>query len=220
MSQSQSQFDLDWKTEEILWALAELENPATSSDIREVTTLDNTDIINYRLREKLEPRGIVDLQQPLADDGRSLPKKVTLTESGETLAADVAARRTDEASLDGTLTALSDSLDQLGTRVTQLEQRVEDSDASQSDEITETIAELRDDQDALQEQVSKLAMRFTEVDQSRYGGLSDDAIDEIKTLRVAVRGLREFVVEDLEREEELKAQVRAAADDLKSQDAN
>lgn len=213
----QKKFKTDWKTEEILWALTELDNPTTTSEIREATGLENTDIINYRLQQKLEPHGIVELQQPLADDGRSLPKEVSLTEDGEAIAEEVADRRGDQMSVDGTLTALSDSVDQLNSRITQLEQRLEGTNSS---EVSGEIEGLREEQESLQEQVSNLAMRFTEIDQSQYGGLSEDVVEEIEAMRVAIRGLREFVVEDLEREQELKAQVQSAAEDIKGEASN
>ncbi len=214
---SQKKFGADWKTEKILWALTELDNPTTTSEIREATGLENTDIINYRLRKKLEPHGIVELQQPLADDGRSLPKEVSLTEDGEAIAEEVADRQGDQMSVDGTLTALSDSVDQLNSRITQLEQRLEGTNSS---EVSDEIESIQEKQESLQEQVSNLAMRYNEIDKSQYGGFSEDTVEQIETMRVAIRALREFVVEDLEREQELKAQVQSAAEDIKGENPN
>lgn len=108
--------DLDWRSNEIIRAIADHGGQANTTEIRELTGIDNNDHVLYRLREKLAPNGLVDLHQPEAQSQRNLPKEAKLTQAG----SDLAAQLEDEDSAQTPETE-SDRLTQLETRITQLE---------------------------------------------------------------------------------------------------
>lgn len=63
---------LDWKSIEILRALADAETALTTTEVREATDLSENRIILYRISEYLEPQELVSTHQPEATgNGRS-----------------------------------------------------------------------------------------------------------------------------------------------------
>ena len=74
--------NLDWKSQEILRAIYKNNGSATTSQIRALTGIDSNDQILYRFREKLVPRGVIELEQPESETARPEPKVATFTQQG------------------------------------------------------------------------------------------------------------------------------------------
>jgi uncharacterized protein YdcH (DUF465 family) len=131
---------LDWKCHEILRAIAENDGEATTSEISALTGIENNDQILYRFRTKLKPAGLVEVTHPEYDGNAIRAKTATLTDAGWD-----AIDRLDEDSDDENIPHLSDRLDQLDARFTQIEtrldslsehiQRIEDTDEEHEKEI-------------------------------------------------------------------------------------
>lgn len=109
---------LDWKSHAILRAIAENDGTATTSEISALTGIENNDQILYRFRTKLAPAELVDLTQPESDGSSIRAKIATLTDAGW-----AALDRLDDDS--DTTASLSDQLDQLDARFTQIETRLD-----------------------------------------------------------------------------------------------
>ncbi len=88
---------LDWKSIEILRALADAETALTTTEVREATDLSENRIILYRITEYLEPQGLVSTYQPEATGTVVPAKEISLTESGHELTTDL--ETTDETGL-------------------------------------------------------------------------------------------------------------------------
>src|SRR5699024_9313917 len=125
---------LDSVAQQVLWAIAENDGTAAIGEIRDLTGIDSYSVLNYRLKEKLEPRGLVELLQPESPDGRSVGKVARLTTAGEELAEQVMDLH-DESHQQ----TLSDRLDVVETRLTALEEKHDQ--PSKADETTSTSAD-------------------------------------------------------------------------------
>lgn len=110
---------LDWKSQEILQALAEEGGQATTTEIRKRTHIDNNDHITHRYERAsvaLAPNGLIEVHDSEIDSNQRNPTyKVTLTEKG-TAFAERLSERDSSASL---------SLDE---RVERVEQRLDQFD--------------------------------------------------------------------------------------------
>ena len=109
---------LDWKCHEILRALAENEGRATTSEISERTGIENNDHILYRFRAKLRPAELVEVTQPEYDGSAIQSKTAILTDAGWE-AIDWLDEDDEEPP------QLSDRLDQLDARYSQIESRLD-----------------------------------------------------------------------------------------------
>ena len=116
---------LDWKSQEILWALAEQDGTADTSEIRALTGLENNDHVLYRLREKLVPGELVEVMQPEVENNQIPAKVVTLTPAGEAVAEKIVERQE-------TPTDISDRIERLETEVSQVQTHLEESDAQET----------------------------------------------------------------------------------------
>ena len=109
---------LDWKSHEILRAIAENDGKANTTEISALTGIENNDQILYRFRTKLRPAGLVEVTQPEYDGSAIRAKVATLTDAGWE-----AIDQLDEDSEE--TPQLSDRLDQLDARFTQIETRLD-----------------------------------------------------------------------------------------------
>jgi DNA-binding PadR family transcriptional regulator len=130
-----SQFD--WKTQEILRAIQQQDGAANTAEIRGETGIEDNNVVLYRLNDKLEPAGLVDLHQPDPENSRIQPKVATLTDAGKEAAIRLEGARGD--SMD-----LSDKVEQLEARINTIEMQTEDID-NQEREVRhdEEFEELR-----------------------------------------------------------------------------
>lgn len=129
--------EFDWMTELILKELRTMGDSGTTSELRERTGIENGDKIVYRFREKLEPAGYLETEQPPAEPGNIPAKKATLTSRGEGLADQLLdADDSDDLSI-------SAEVDQLQTEVNRLGSIVEDQQET-IDELVESHDEIID----------------------------------------------------------------------------
>jgi DNA-binding PadR family transcriptional regulator len=89
--------ELDWQAHAVIEAIHDNGGTADTSEIRTITGIDDYNVVLYRLNEKLEPSGLVDLMQPDPDGGRPRAKVVTLTKRGKALAERLTADEDDSA---------------------------------------------------------------------------------------------------------------------------
>lgn len=82
---------LDWKSEAIIAALYGSDGEATTPELSGLTGIDDNRQILYRLREKLEPEGLVEVGQadPREGGGRIPPTQARLTSNGEEFAEEL-----------------------------------------------------------------------------------------------------------------------------------
>lgn len=112
-----SQFD--WKAQEVLRAIQQHDGDANTAEIRGQTGIEDNNVVLYRLNDKLEPAGLVELHQPDPENSRIQPKVATLTDAGREAAVQLEEARDD--SID-----LSDKVEQLETRINSVETQVTD----------------------------------------------------------------------------------------------
>ena len=110
---------LDWKSQAILVALDDAGGSATTTEVRNLTGLDNNDIIRYRFSEKLEKQGLIETTRGDTDGTRLAPTVATLTEQGQERATRLDKER--ETTMD-----LSDEVEQLRADVTSLQTQFEE----------------------------------------------------------------------------------------------
>lgn len=178
-----------WKPKEVLLGVHRCGGEATTPDI--VASVDlNVKQVRYQLKENLAPGGYVTLDQPVTDEGRTPPKQVTLTDEGETMVEQIIDERDGEQTIESTLSAVSDEIEELTARVGALENQVSD------EGLKAEMNTLRDDLDAV-------SSALGEIQGAKYGALSDEAVEEIASLRATKRTFIEFVKEVLDREDEM-----------------
>lgn len=130
-----SQFD--WKTQEILRTIQQQDGAANTAEIRGETGIEDNNVVLYRLNDKLEPAGLVDLHQPDPENSRIQPKVATLTNAGKEAAIRLEDARGD--SMD-----LSDKVEQLEARINTIEMQTEDIDNQEREaKHDEEFEELR-----------------------------------------------------------------------------
>lgn len=152
--------DLDWKSKEILHAIYKNDGSANTSEIRALTSIDNNDQILYRFREKLTPRGLIELEQPESDTARPKPKVASFTAQGIEVAERIIDDQAEPADLES-------RVDKLEADFSRLEQEME----SAAGETTDVdLTKLEEKTDALLYQLGLMADFLNE----QYdGGLSD-----------------------------------------------
>lgn len=175
---------LDWKSHEILQALADCGGTATTTEIRKQSAIDKNDHITHRYRRAsvaLEPHGLIEVQDPEPSASqRNLPLQVTLTEKGAALAERLTERRQESRSytleerleaVEGTLTTLEATL---GTSAPEPD----------TDEATVT-ARLAAVEQRLETLEDALA--------SEYGGWSAETQAEYQVFANGTRAIRDFL---------------------------
>lgn len=152
--------DLDWKSHEILRAIYKNDGSANTSEIRALTGIDNNDQILYRFREKLTPRGLIELEQPESETARPKPKVASFTAHGVEVAERIIDERAGTADLES-------RVDKLEADISRLQQGVDDA-AGETTDVD--LAELEEKTDSLLYQLGLVADFLNE----QYdGGLSD-----------------------------------------------
>lgn len=185
---------LDWKSVEILRALADAESTLTTTEVREATDLSENRIILYRISEHLEPRGLVTTHQPDATGTVVPSKELSLTDDGNDLIADFTAA--DDRGL--TLTDLPDKVRQLSDRLDTTQAEIERLE-SREQPLTETaLEELKDKVDNQQEQLTQLAEKAAAIDATPHGGWDDEQHEEFRRLRLGMYGMRDYLFDTTE----------------------
>ncbi|SDM93488.1 hypothetical protein SAMN04487949_2901 [Halogranum gelatinilyticum] len=128
--------DLDSKSKDIIWALSQMGGKANTSEIRRYTDIDNTTIINYRLKGKLGPDqfGLVETEQPPMGDGPLPAKIATLTDAGHEFADELYSQSVTDAE------SLVKEIERLQNRVDDLESELQAGETnSEPDDVDERI---------------------------------------------------------------------------------
>lgn len=159
--------NLDWKSQEILRAIYKNNGSATTSQIRALTGIDSNDQILYRFREKLVPRGVIELEQPESETARPEPKVATFTQQG----VEAAERLIDERAAPADLESRVDKLEADVSRVTDQMDEVQVSQSGDNQIPSDVdVAELDEKTDQLLYQMGLIADYLNEM---HDGGLSD-----------------------------------------------
>jgi predicted ArsR family transcriptional regulator len=179
----------EWKPREVLLGIHRCGGEGTTPEITEMTDLDGQQI-RYQLRRNLEPAGYVVTEQPESEGGVTPPKRMRLTDQGETMAEQIVENRDGEHTIESTLSAVGDEIEELTARVGALENQVSD------EGLKAEMNTLRDDLDAVSSAVG-------EIQGAKYGALSDEAVEEIAGLKATKRTFIEFVEEVLGKDDEM-----------------
>lgn len=183
---------LDWKSIEILRALADAETALTTTELREVTDLGKNRIILYRISEYLEPQGLVSTHQP-ETNGTAVPaKEISLTEAGEELTADL-----DSSGDRGlTLTDLPEKVHQLSERLDKTHTEIERLHSQEQPADEPSLEELSEQVEDQQEQLAQLAHTVATVDAEPQGAWSDEQQEEFHRLRLGMYAMRDYLFDE------------------------
>jgi chromosome segregation ATPase len=121
---------LDWKSEAIIAALYGSDGEATTPELSGLTGIDDNRQILYRLREKLEPEGLVEVGQadPREGGGRIPPTQARLTSDGEELAEELDEERGRVKDVVDRIERVEADLNKIGhvqTELSELQERIE-----------------------------------------------------------------------------------------------
>jgi hypothetical protein len=161
--------NLDWESQEILRTLYKNDGSANTTEIRTLTGIDSNDKVLYRFREKLAPRGLIELEQPESETARPEPKVATFTQRGVEVTEEIIDERAAPADLGA-------RVDKLEADISRVTDQMKDVQASHADANGNGLAsdvdldELDDKTDQLLYQLSLIADYLNEKDD---GGLSE-----------------------------------------------
>lgn len=136
--------NLDWKSQEILRAIYKNDGSATTSQIRALTGLDSNDKILYRFREKLVPRGLVELEQPESETARPEPKIASFTEEGVEVTERIIDERAAPADLESRVDKLEADFSRIADQMDEVRASAPDDNGIASDVDVEELDEKTD----------------------------------------------------------------------------
>jgi hypothetical protein len=137
--------ELDWISRGVLVALNDNGDSATTTEIKTLTGVTEGTKVPYRLKNKLAPAGLVDLDRPGMDEkGRPLPMDATLTDDGKEMAEELQELEEQARTPD-----IGEYADQLNSEITQLRSRVNDLEDTlqQRQQIDEQVADSLEELD-------------------------------------------------------------------------
>jgi hypothetical protein len=179
---------LDWKYQEILLGIYDIDGRATTTEIKHRTDITDTDYISYRFRRSavaLEPHGLVEVHEPdLTASDRSRPLEVTLTEKGERLTERLIDTGRQTHGVEERLEQLEAALDSLETTV--------DEQCNGTEQTGETSG------DDLDVQLAAIKGRLTHLEDTldgEYGGWSGEKQRDHETMTDGTRAIRDFLLE-------------------------
>jgi hypothetical protein len=136
---------LDWISRGVLVALNDNGDSATTTEIKTLTGVTEGTKVPYRLKNKLAPAGLVDLDRPGMDEkGRPLPMNAALTDDGKEVAEELQELEEQARTPD-----IGEYADQLNSELTQLRSRVTDLEDTlqQRQQIDEQVADSLEELD-------------------------------------------------------------------------
>lgn len=148
---------LDWISRGMLVALADNGNSATTTELKQLTGVTEGTKVPYRLKNKLAPAGLVDLDRPGMDEnGRPLPMEATLTDEGKDVAGELQDLEDEARPPD-----VAEYADQLNAELTQLRSRIDDLEEMVQDrqQIDEQVADALEELEGRLETVEQEAGR-------------------------------------------------------------
>jgi hypothetical protein len=156
--------NLDWKSQEILRAIYKNDGAATTSEIRALTGIDTNDQVLYRFREKLLPRGLIEVEQPESETARPEPKVATFTQQGVEVTEQIIDERAGPADIES-------RVDKLEADISRVTDQMDEARSSDDDGVPSDVdlAELDEKTDQLLYQMGLIADFLNE---KHDGGLS------------------------------------------------
>jgi DNA-binding PadR family transcriptional regulator len=183
---------LDWKSIEILQALAGAGTSLTTTEVREATDLGKNRIILYRISEYLEPQGLVSTHQPEATGTVVPAKEISLTDAGTELTT--ALDSPDDHGL--TLTDLPEKVYQLSERLDKTQTEIErlHSQGQSADEVS--LENLSERVETQQEQLAQLAHTVAMFETQSQGAWSEEQQEEFHRLRLGMYAMRDYLFDN------------------------
>lgn len=154
------ELDLDWRSIEILQALAEAEGSVETSTLRDATAIEDNRRILYRVSNHLEPDGFVTTSQPERKGTTIPPKNIALTETGREIAQSI--ENTQDAT--STLKNLPSLVDKLNAEVTMLTEQVTALDEHIS-HVDDQLAERRETDATVSNALTDLDQRLASLEE-------------------------------------------------------
>ena len=182
--------ELSWQSREVLKTTQQKNGIATSTEIREGSSLHDNRQITYRFKETSELDGLAEIRQPPSEDDGIAPKEITLTERGTEIAEQLL--NSDEQDL--SLEYLAAQIEQIRGELDTIEQRI---GAAQG---TENSAASEADASQLQEQISSLAMTVSEIESESLGGWSEQEQEKYELLWKGFGALTQYLSEQVDAE--------------------
>lgn len=196
--------ELDWKSQEVLLALHEQDGEGNTTEIRKLTGLDSNDTILYRLRNVLEPKDLIETEQPASETARPEPKIARLTERGWEATERLADTRERTYDIGEKVEKLTADLRSVTETVRDLESAVESDESaggeqSASHEIDSSeIRDINNRIDSLTEEVRAVEDRLDRIENSKFGGWSDAKQQEFESLWDGFVVFKDFLENDVE----------------------
>lgn len=121
---------LDWKAQEVLWAIHENGGTASTTEIKHRSRISNNDHITHRYKRAsnaLEPLGLIEVLESEGDTNqRNPPLVATLTSRGEELAQRLEDRHESATDLGEQYEMVEGALNQVEARTETLESRLDE----------------------------------------------------------------------------------------------
>lgn len=129
--------ELSWQSREILKAVQLAGGTATTTEIRNTSTLNSNRQIKYRFDDTDELDGLATVEQPPREGGPFPPKQVTLTERGTRLAEELIS------TADVSLEAVAAQVEQLTGQVEQIEEQLAEMGERDCSEVENKVEGLQ-----------------------------------------------------------------------------
>jgi len=187
--QSDTEFnELSWQSREVLKAAHQRDGTATTTQIREGSSLHDNRQITYRFKETSELDGLAEMRQLPSEDAGIAPKEISLTERG----AEVAEQLLNSDDQNLSLEYLAAQIEHIREDLDGIEQRI---GAAQG---TENGGGNGADTDQLQEQISSLAMTVSEIESESLGGWSEQEQEKYELLWEGFGALTQYLTEQVD----------------------
>ena len=188
-NQSDTEFnELSWQSREVLKAAHQRDGVATTTEIREGSSLHDNRQITYRFKETSELDGLAEMRQPPSKDDGIAPKEITLTERGTEVAEQLLSTNEQDLSLE----YLGAQIEHIREDLDEIEQRI---GAAQG---TESGGGSEGDTGQLQEQISSLAMTVSEIESESLGGWSKQEQEKYELLWKGFGALTQYLTEQVD----------------------
>lgn len=182
--------ELSWQSREVLKATHRKNGVATSTEIREESSLHDNRQITYRFRETSELDGLAEIRQPPSEDGRIAPKEITLTDRGTEIADQLL--NSDEQDL--SLEYLAAQVKHIREDLDKIEQRIGAAGG------TENGSGNGEGVDQLQEQISSLVMTVSEIESESLGAWNEQEQEQYELLWEGFGALTQYLTEQVDSE--------------------
>lgn len=137
--EEQVELDLDWKSRAILQAIYENGGEANTSEIKELTGIDDNAKILYQHHNKFVPNGLIELEQPVSETGRPPPKEASFTQRGVKFAEQIMDDHPEGNGLEDRVGKLEADISRLTKQINRKEPRESEVDLAELDKKTDQL---------------------------------------------------------------------------------